>query len=93
MEAGIEVVNLVFKFLFYKGKKALERDIEIADDVSPYEIPSIEKLSLLALHRKTLDHLWELVKFRGWNYSVRRNENNEEVMYEDWNINAMLMFK
>ncbi|ASJ56834.1 hypothetical protein BP422_26925 [Brevibacillus formosus] len=81
LEAGIEYVNVLLSYLFFKGKKVLEHDIECSTDVSPYEVPSIEKMSLLASHRTMLEHLWELVKYRGWKYSVKKDVNHNEVMY------------
>jgi hypothetical protein len=81
LEAGFETVSVLFGYLFYKGKKELEREIEKAEDISPYEIPSIEKLNLLALHRGMVDHLWEKVKYRGWRQYLWRGMDEEEIMY------------
>ncbi|MFD2115792.1 hypothetical protein ACFSTH_11265 [Paenibacillus yanchengensis] len=81
LEAGIEMFNTLCSYLFYKGKKVLDKDLEVTNDVSPYDIPNIEKMSLLALHRGMLNHLWELVKYREWEYSMQRNTEDEEYMY------------
>jgi hypothetical protein len=81
LEAGIELVNILGSYLFYKGKKALERNIGTNDDVSPYDIPSIEKLSLLTEHRGTLDYLWSSIKYRGWKYTAKKTESGHEVLY------------
>ncbi|KZS45561.1 hypothetical protein AWU65_06300 [Paenibacillus glucanolyticus] len=81
LEAGIEMFNTLCSYLFYKGKKVLDKDLEVANDVSPYDIPNIEKMSLLALHRGMLNHLWELVKYREWGYSMQCNTEDEEHMY------------
>lgn len=81
LEAGIEMTNTLIPYLFYKGKKILGKDLEFVDDVSPYDIPQIEKMSLLALHRGMVNHLWELVKYREWRYSMQHGVENEEYMY------------
>ncbi|NMI05792.1 hypothetical protein HF638_17590 [Paenibacillus sp. SZ31] len=81
LEAGIEMTNTLIPYLFYKGKKILGKDLEFVDDVSPYDIPQIEKMSLLALHRGMMNHLWELVKYREWGYSMQHSVEDEKYMY------------
>lgn len=55
-----------------------EKDPGLVIDVSPYDIPQIEKMSLLALHRGMMNYLWELVKYRDWRYSMKHSIEDEE---------------
>lgn len=83
LEIGIEMAKLIMGFLFYTARKELEVDIPLVDDVSPYQIASIEKLHKLGVHRGTLEYLWECVKYRGWNFNVFADvgEDDSTIMF------------
>jgi len=80
-ETSIEMAKLILLYLFYKGKKELDTDIDTFDDVSPYEIASLEKLHVLGVHRGTLEYLWECIKFRSWNFSIYPDAEEDPIFF------------
>ncbi|WP_240413716.1 hypothetical protein [Paenibacillus periandrae] len=81
LETGIEVTDTLLKYLFFKGKKQFNKELAETTDVSPYEIPSIEKLGLLGLHRVSLNLLWEFIKYRNWSFVVEEDEGDKDLFY------------
>ncbi|GIO86140.1 hypothetical protein J25TS5_30720 [Paenibacillus faecis] len=66
IEAGIEIINTLVAYLFYMGRKEINDEYIQSSDVSPYDLPNINKISKLGLHRHTLNLIWEKVKYQNW---------------------------
>lgn len=66
IEAGIEIAKSLIAYLFYMGRKEMDNEYVRPVDVSPYNLPNINKISKLGLHRQTLDLIWEKVKYQNW---------------------------
>lgn len=83
IEAGIEVANTLFKYIFYLSGNNLEiQNIEFMhEDVCPYEIPSFEEVGLLAQHRNMLEHLWEKIKFSNWDYTIYGTNDDKTYFF------------
>lgn len=73
-EHMIEVTNTLIKFLHYKYKNKIDEGFMVHDHISPYYLPSIEKLLLLTSHRFGLENLWEKIKFNFWDFEVYESQ-------------------
>lgn len=84
IEAGIEMADKLFRYMYYLDGKKIQNDEDYIEDglgISPYNDPLFEKMGLLAQHRIQIEHIWELVKYRDWDFEVIRLEDDERAFY------------
>ncbi|MFB0845272.1 hypothetical protein [Paenibacillus oleatilyticus] len=84
IEAGIEMADKLFRYMYYLDGKKKQKDenyIENDVDISPYNDPLFEKMGFLAQHRIQIEHIWEIVKYREWDFEVIRLENEQRALY------------
>ena len=83
IEAGIEVANTLFRYIFYLSKNNLDaEEIIIHEDVCPYELPSFEEVSLLTQHRNIIEFLWEKIKFSNWDFEAHNTQDGNVLFFK-----------
>lgn len=71
LESLIEIANTLFRFLYYKGEKSIENAVEFDhENISPYNIGSLEEIMYLSLQRNILVDIWGKFKYREWGLKV-----------------------
>jgi hypothetical protein len=82
MEANLEIMDTLIRLLHFKADGQIDnQEIKSYKDISPYGIPSIEQIMYLALHRGFLEELWSKVKFRGWNFTRYKIDDDNYAHY------------
>jgi SEC-C motif len=82
MEANLEIFDTIVRLLHHKAEGKIDnQEIKSYQDISPYGIPSIKEIMLLALHRKFLEELWAKVKYRNWDFQRYKIDENNYVHY------------
>ncbi|MEZ2657924.1 hypothetical protein [Aneurinibacillus aneurinilyticus] len=82
IEFTIEITDTLIRLLHFKHKDNIDtEDFKIHSDISPYNLPSIEKLFLLASHRLGLNSLWEKIKFQNWEFDIYKEKEKKMYYY------------
>lgn len=82
-EALIEIANTLFRLLYYKaGKKIEKTENFIHEGISPYNIGSFEEITHLALQRNLLNSTWGKFKYRDWKLTTQKYGDEEFNIFE-----------
>ncbi|MCU4991163.1 SEC-C metal-binding domain-containing protein [Bacillus cereus] len=82
-EALIEIAETLFKLLYYRTGKNIEKTENfIHEGISPYNISSFEEIIYLADQRNLLNLTWGKFKYRDWNLFVEEHENEKINIFE-----------
>jgi len=80
MEANLEIFDTLVRLLHYKANGKIEnQEMKSYQDISPFGIPSIKEIMLLALHRGFLEELWSRVKYQDWKFERFKIDDNNHV--------------
>ncbi len=82
-EALIEIAQTLFKLLYYRAGKNIEKTENfIHEGISPYNISSFEEIIYLADQRNLLNLTWGKFKYRDWRLFVEERENEKINIFE-----------
>ncbi|MFK9116933.1 SEC-C metal-binding domain-containing protein [Peribacillus frigoritolerans] len=75
LEALIEIADTLFRFLYFKGRKSIERQKNFEhENITPYGIESLEEIMHLAVQRDILVDIWGKYKYREWQLGERKED-------------------
>lgn len=78
-EAVLEMADTLFRLLYFKAGKEIEKaENFIHEEISPYNIGSLEEIMHLALQRNLLNLIWGKFKYRDWQVNQVENKVREK---------------
>ncbi|MBS4217492.1 hypothetical protein KHA96_04095 [Bacillus sp. FJAT-49711] len=86
LEAMIDYTNTLIKLLHFKNRGKIDEQFSVYEQISPYYLPSIEKLLLLTSNRFALNRIWEKIKFGFWDLDVYDEEGKSLLYFKPQNI-------
>lgn len=82
LEGNLEVFDALIRFLHYNAKGKIEKQpVLVHEDISPYNVPSIQKIHLLTLHKLFLEDLWARYKYQNWDFVTYKADENTNAIY------------
>ncbi|WP_242464132.1 YecA family protein [Bacillus paranthracis] len=79
-EALIEIADTLFRFLYFKARKSIEKEENFYhESITPYGIANFKEILHLALQRNSHVGIWGAFKYRNWN--LIKHKANEMDLY------------